>query len=308
VKTLVAGWFSFVGMNVTAGDLMARDVAVGWLREVGVPFDVANSEVCGPGVDWETVNAADYDQVLFVCGPFRRNAVTTGFLDRFRGLRLIGLDLSMIDPLDRWNPFDLLFERDSDATQRPDLVFASRQPPVPVVGLLLVHAQPQYGDRAMHGRAEEAIRSLLSSRPAAVMELDTRLEGNASGFETPAQIQSAISRMDMVVSTRLHGVVFALKSGVPVLAVDPIAQGAKVLRQCIAVGWQTVFTADALSSASLEQAFDYLLSDEAKAAAERSRAGALTGLANLEAEFKAAIVEQQNFPARSVKAGSRRQG
>ena len=45
MRTLVAGWFSFTGMNVTAGDVMARDVACRWLHEAGLPFDVANADV-----------------------------------------------------------------------------------------------------------------------------------------------------------------------------------------------------------------------------------------------------------------------
>lgn len=50
-------------------------------------------------------------------------------------------------------------------------------------------------------------------------------------------------RMDAVVTTRLHGMVFALKN-VPALAVDPIRGGAKILRQAEAIGWPVVFVAD----------------------------------------------------------------
>jgi hypothetical protein len=289
MKTLVAGWFSFTGMNVTAGDMLARDVACRWLGDAGVSFDVANSAACGPGVDWRAVDPAQYDQVLFVCGPFRENAITAEFLDRFRGRRLIGLDLSMLQPLQQWNPFDVLFERDSDRAQRPDLVFAAEQPAVPVVGLLLVHPQPQYGQRALHDLANKAIRRLIDSRPMSVVPIDTCLEGNRAGLRTPAEVESLIAKMDVVVTTRLHGLVFALKNNVPALAVDPIAGGAKIRQQCTAVGWHVVFTADALSDTELNTAFDYCLTKAAREQATECRLRALEQLDVLRSEFAEAM-------------------
>ena len=41
MKTLVVGWFSFEGCNVTAGDVMARDIACDWLEQAGCKYDVA---------------------------------------------------------------------------------------------------------------------------------------------------------------------------------------------------------------------------------------------------------------------------
>jgi polysaccharide pyruvyl transferase WcaK-like protein len=40
-----------------------------------------------------------------------------------------------------------------------------------------------------------------------------------------------ISRLDLVITMRMHGLVLALKHGVPALAVDPVAGGAKVTAQ-----------------------------------------------------------------------------
>src|SRR5687768_1245856 len=125
MRTLVAGWFSFTGMNVTAGDVLARDVACRWLRDAGVSFEVANAAASGTRLDWHTVDPAQFAQVLFVCGPFRDNEITAEFLAHFRGCQLIGLDLSMLQSVQQWNPFHTLFERDSDRVRRPDLVFAA---------------------------------------------------------------------------------------------------------------------------------------------------------------------------------------
>jgi hypothetical protein len=66
------------------------------------------------------------------------------------------------------------------------------------------------------------------------------------------------------VTTRLHGMVHALKQGLPAVAVDPISGGAKIRRQAEAVGWPVVLTADGLSEKALHEALDYCLAPEAR--------------------------------------------
>ncbi len=55
---------------------------------------------------------------------------------------------------------------------------------------------------------------------------------------------------------RMHGLVLALKHGVPALAVDPVAGGAKVTAQSRALRWRAVLTpgpAGALDAAALDR-------------------------------------------------------
>ena len=58
----------------------------------------------------------------------------------------------------------------------------------------------------------------------AVVAIDTRLDANRTGLRTPAQVESLIARTDVVVTTRLHGLVLALKNGVPAVAIDTVAR------------------------------------------------------------------------------------
>ena len=134
VKVLVAGWFSFEDMGATAGDLMTRDLACDWLRECRREFDVALAPPFTGGVDWRTAEPEHYSHVVFVCGPFGNGPPVDDFLVRFAGKHLSGLNLTMLDTLEVWNPFDLLLERDSSRVMRPDLAFLSQQDRVPVVG------------------------------------------------------------------------------------------------------------------------------------------------------------------------------
>ncbi len=70
------------------------------------------------------------------------------------------------------------------------------------------------------------------------MTVDTRLaDADWRSPATAAQVEAVIARADVVVTTRLHGLVLALKNGVPALAIDPVAGGAKVAAQAAAWGW-----------------------------------------------------------------------
>jgi hypothetical protein len=267
-RVLVAGWFSWANTAATAGDLLARDVACAWLEQVGRAYDVANAPPFGPGVDWRRANPASYSDVLFVCGPVHSRTPIMDLLRRFPHSRFIGLDVSMIAPVSSWNPFDVLLERDSLNASRPDLVFASDQRRLPVIGVILVESyDPEYPDRDQQPRARAAVNELMQMRPAARVAIDTRLAPNETGLRTAAEVESLIARMDAVVTTRLHGLVFALKHGVPALAIDPVVGGAKIKQQADTVGWPAVVTADRLDMRELHRALDFCLGDEGRALA-----------------------------------------
>jgi hypothetical protein len=292
MRVLLAGWFSFEGMNTTAGDLLARDVAARWLEQGGYAHDVAVTPALGEGVDFHAVDPARYTHLVFVCGPFRNTSFINGLLARFAGCRRIGLNLSMLTPLDEWNPFDVLLERDSTATARPDITFASDAPPAPVIGVCLVHPQHEYGKKGLHRTANEAIQRLTESRPMAVVRIDTCLEQNKTGLRVPAEVEALLARMDVVLTTRLHGTVLSLKNGVPVVAVDPIAGGAKILRQAETIGWPVVFTADAVSDDALSDALDFCLTPAARDRAAACAARAREAVDRTRAEFLAGLAAE----------------
>lgn len=291
MKALVAGWFSFEQCNATAGDLLARDVLLRWLRTAGIGCDYATAPPFTGGVDWRGVDPAGYTHVIFVCGPFPNEWPGTEFIERFRAARLIGLNLSMIEDLARWNPFDVLLERDSPRQTRPDIVFLSDPPRAPVLGLVLVHPQKEYGARARHRQADAALKGLLRRREAAVVPVDTGIEHNAGGLAGPAEIESLIARTDAVATTRLHGMVLAVKNGVPPLVMDPVAGGAKVSRQARAIGWPCVFTADAFEEAALERALDWCLGAEGRREADRCRQRAVATARPIREELLGALRE-----------------
>jgi polysaccharide pyruvyl transferase len=281
MKLLVAGWFSFEQMGASAGDLLARDLLCDWLGSEGYNYDIAVASPFKNGISWKSADPLDYTAVIFVCGPFGNGPPLTDFFPHFAGIPLIGINLTMLQDLKEWNPFDLLLERDSSEMSRPDLVFLAERSKVPVVGLILVHKQEEYGNRGMHVAAEEALKELIDSREMAVVPIDTRLDINASGLRTSAEVESLIGRMDLVITTRLHGMVLAIKNGVPPLVVDPIGGGAKIIRQARAIKWPVVITADSLDKEKLQLALDFCLSPEGRKRTLEARNYATKSLFNM---------------------------
>ena len=293
-RVLVAGWFSWKDAHATAGDTLARDVACEWLARAGIEHDVANAPQFGPGVDWRSVDPELYSDVVFVCGPVGPATPIMSLLQRFSRSRMIGLDVTMLEDLDVWNPFHVLLERDSALTARPDLAFLSDETSVPVVGVVLVEPyEPEYPDRDRQTDARQAVDELLDGQVAAHVRIDTRLVDNEGGLRTPAQVESLIKRMDAIVTTRLHGLVLGLKNGVPALAIDPVAGGSKIQRQAAAIGWPLVRTADRLEHHDLKAVLDLCLSDRGRQMAAECRLQASMQLQQVRDEFLAAVGTDQ---------------
>jgi polysaccharide pyruvyl transferase WcaK-like protein len=55
-------------------------------------------------------------------------------------------------------------------------------------------------------------------------------------LRTPREVEALIARMDVVITTRLHRTVPALKNGVPAVAINSVSGGAKIKRQAEALG------------------------------------------------------------------------
>jgi hypothetical protein len=300
VKILVSGWFSFEGGHATVGDLLSRDIVVRWLEARGWSYDVASVPPFPGDLHWQQAQPAAYNAVIFMCGPFCRpdrarhiptlliqpGELEAKFLQHFANVPVFGLNLSMLEHLDRWNPFQQLWERDSSRTARPDLVFLSESPLVPVIGVCKV--EPYAGGRTE--LTDPAIDQLLAEREAAVITIDTRLDTNSTGLRTPPEVESLIARVDALVTTRLHGTVLALKNGIPVLAIDPEAGGFKIKRQAETIGWPLCFVADQLDAHRLSEALNYCLTPAARVQARSCAARARQILQSVEAEVVHALI------------------
>jgi Polysaccharide pyruvyl transferase len=290
-RVLLAGSFSIDNPDrpvTTAGDLLACEVAAHWLDGAGVAHDVALAPPFQGGVDWRAVEPSDYSHVVWVCGPVGQGRKQTAFRDRFRGSTLVGLDVTMLDDLEPWNPFDVLVERDSVRAQRPDISLLADERHPPVVGLCLIHRQRHYA-RARHDAVQAAFQRLIASRPMSVVAIDTVIDSGSPGRRSPGEVGALLARMDVVLTNRLHGLVLSLKHGVPAVAVDGVEGGAKVSRQARALGWPVVLGVDSLTDERLAASFEYCLTPEARGKADAAGRQGRQAAARVEREFLAAL-------------------
>src|SRR5688572_13834412 len=245
MRVLIAGWFSFDDMGATAGDMIARDIVCQWLKDASINADVADSAKFPypGGINWRLADPNDYTDLLFVCGPFGNGWPVTELLAHFSNCRLTGVNLSLMESLDVWNPFSFLFERDSSRMNNPDITLYAAPPAIPVVGIILSHKQKEYGKKALHETANAAIDQLLTAVEVARVPIDTALLNNKGGLRTSGEVESLIAKMDLVITTRLHGAVLAIKNGIPAIAIDPISGGAKITSQVQALHWPVLLNA-----------------------------------------------------------------
>ncbi len=244
-NVLVTGWPSFLHGEATAGDVLAMEAVRQALAAAGIRCELAWSPVLRPGL--LTLAAAEpgrYTHLVFACGPVHGWQVRE-LHTRYANCRRIAVGVSVIDPADpAVTGFHAVLPRDGAGTPgRRDLAAQVQVPGLPVVGVILAPGQPEYAGRRRHEQVEAELAAWLTAQDCARLPLDTRLDSRDWRHPaTPAQLEAVIARLDLVLTTRLHGLVLGLKNAVPVLAVDPVAGGAKVTAQARAWGWPAIIT------------------------------------------------------------------
>jgi hypothetical protein len=276
MRVLITGWPSFRNGEATAGDVLAMDRVAEALGGAGIACEQAFSPVFAPGA--RTLDDAPperYSHVVFACGPAHGDQVRW-LHERYAPCTRIAVGVSVVDPVDpAVRGFDTVLPRDGDGSA-PDLCWAAdgRGGDRPaVVGVVFAPGQPEYGDRGRHDRVHAVLGDWLNRLDCAPLPLDTRLDtSDWRHCATPAQFAALVARTDVVVTTRLHGLVFALRAGVPVVAVDPVRGGGKVTAQARSLGWPAVAGAERLAggaTAELDRWWAFCGSPQGRARAAR---------------------------------------
>ncbi|WP_442907808.1 polysaccharide pyruvyl transferase family protein [Kineococcus sp. G2] len=292
VRVLLIGWSSVLHGEATAGDLLSTEAVAQRLRADGAEVDLAFSPAVllaqGPrgGVLYEDadevlhVDPAAYTHVVWACGPLTGRPVEQVH-ERFPDARRLAVGVSVLDPADpAVTGFHAVVPRDAPgAAADRDLAARPAVADLPVVGTYLTRGQGEYGARRRHDEVADALTGWLGGLDVARLELDTRVDPRDRRLPATAeQVLAVVSRLDVVVTTRLHGLVLALRAGVPALAVDPVAGGGKVSAQARAWGWPGLLAAEEVlagdGAAALDEQFAWCTSGAGRAAAARARAEA----------------------------------
>lgn len=283
-RVLVTGWASFLHGEATAGDVLAMEAVREELTRAAVECELAWSPVFRPGaLTLEEANPARYTHLVFACGPLQGRDIER-LHHRFSDCRRVAIGVSVVDIADPAAAgFHVILPRDGsgvppmgDLASVPEPERASEM--VPVAGVIRVSGQAEYPGRAQHEAVCDALTQWLDGCGCALVPLDTRLDPRDWRLcGTPAELEAVIGRLDLVITMRMHGLVLALKHGVPALAIDPVAGGAKVTAQAQAWQWPAIVgiglgeaPEEALDPGRLDGWRDWCLSPAGRDAAGRA--------------------------------------
>ena len=248
MRALVLGWFSYSIGTSTIGDVAAASTVVDVLSELGYKPQVWASPYSGFDLSWVDGPNGHYDVAVWVCGPLAGSSPFEK-LDHIDADQFLAVGVSDVGNEALHQRFERILWRDSGEERECDIAFGARLPSRPVVGVVLAGPQHEYPSD-LHHDVEEAIDSCLRAVGAARMNIDTKLPANGFGQVDPEAVLRQIASVDAVVTTRLHGVVMAIRTGAPVIAIDQVPGGAKVTAQCKALG-VPVYSPDQLTPSLL---------------------------------------------------------
>lgn len=281
-RVLLTGWFSFLHGEVTAGDMLAAEAVQAALDGAGVAYDTAWSPAFRPGaLHLDGADPARYTDLVFACGPVHSRPPPDGgpspllaLHDRFAGCRRVAVGVSVPDPDDpAVTRFDDVLPRDAAGQPAGARDLSLRAPAasgLPLVGVVLTGGQHEYGARRRHREVGDVLTDWLVTVEAARLPMDTRLDARDWRLPaTPDELHAVLARLDVVVTTRLHGMVLALRAGTPALAVDPVEGGAKVSAQAAALAWPAVLRCEQAGAAELDRLLAWCLSERGRARAAR---------------------------------------
>ncbi|WP_410659411.1 polysaccharide pyruvyl transferase family protein [Amycolatopsis sp. lyj-112] len=246
MRALVIGWASFRHGEATAGDVLGMRRIADALATGGLPHDLAWSPAHRPEeLSYESVDPARYSHVVFVGGNLHGWQIREVHR-RFAHCWRVAVGVSVTSPQDdAVTGFDQVLARDHDGIGVPDLSIDVPTDQVLVTGVILAPEQRGHGHSARYAEVHDSVTEWIAGVNCARVPLDMRLAAsNWERCETPDQFTSILSHLDVVVTTRLHGLVLSLRAGVPALVVDPIAGGGKVTAQADALGWPALVPAE----------------------------------------------------------------
>lgn len=265
---LVAWYGSFDGHG-TIGDLLAMQSVVTHL--VGLGHNVIHASsgdvtvVGSHRVDWEDVSPTTIAALIFVCGPILKGHPETEALFRqFHSIRKIGVSVSLFPQghVNYLDPFDEVLAREGKPDRFQDVAILApsvidrptrERAHSPTIGIALRGQQVEYGQEIClwertEQLAHEAAHTIIEQFGGRVVMLENHLR--RSGLPQTA-IESQYADCDLIITSRFHGAMTALRHLVPFIAIDQIQGGAKVLNLVGALQWPYVYEVGAIDVARL---------------------------------------------------------
>ncbi len=277
-RRVLVTWYGSFGHG-TIGDLRSMESVVTHLHALGHQVSHATDlDVEIPGcrrVNWRTVDPVLFDCVVFVCGPIIRSHIQSSRLfSRFSSSCIAGVGVSLFSPdhLNYYNPFQAVFARQGADKDYGDVAIVAPKPLKtkrlqrkrnPRIGIVLRGKQAEYGEeRCLWAETETLVLrtawAVTNNMQAEIRAIENHLVHSTG---SPDEIEQHYAECDLILTSRFHGAIEALRSGVPFIAIDQIKGGAKVMPLLSRLGWHHVYKVEDVNLDTIAEAASSLLSD-----------------------------------------------
>jgi hypothetical protein len=256
-KKILVTWFGSFKNWSTIGDYLSVKVLTEFLQDQQYDFDCACHKdfggIKGRILSLNSVDPSDYSTLIFCCGPINnKNKKLKGLISDFNDHLKIAVGVSLFPKSNPnyYNPFDFVLARENGEKDYTDLAvldnpkeISKRKAKHFTVGLVLRNKQEEYGtENCMSTEANRALtevaRILLKQNQSffvrikeyfrlqrSIIKIDNQFYNNGA---TAKEIEQQYQQCDIILTTRFHGAITALRYGIPVMALDQINNGAKV--------------------------------------------------------------------------------
>jgi hypothetical protein len=253
------GSWKYERAHLTVGDILSVEAIRRGLLSRGVPAAVFFEGDDYPGRATDTIDPRSFDPrdasaFAFVCGPLHAYGPARAFFESFAQVPRFALNVSQVtESYGGEASFDDIVWRDSSDTRTFDTAIDPRSSrPAGShehrngIGICTVGDQPEYGSA---GRNSNIARRLIDEAVGGENGFDI---STVLGSRSPAEVERQLCRSRVVVTTRLHASLIAIRNRIPVVAIDQVTGGAKV-RRIVGeeLGWPYTFDVTELDSGRL---------------------------------------------------------
>lgn len=253
-------WYGSLKDHGTIGDLYAVQSVAARMKASGLNFrhltESTAFEIAGERVALDELDGNGYGTLVFVCGPvIKDHPIVETIIRRFPSTRKIGVSISLFDRnhINHVQPFDVALARQGGSQRFEDVAILApwrvtskrvrESDEQLVVGLVLRGEQGEYGlQNSLHDRTSALIAHVLGSLAANYQVKTVEIEHHlARSGRMPVEIEALYRSCDLVLTSRFHGAVLAMRNEVPFIAIDQIRGGGKLTSLLSTSGWPFVY-------------------------------------------------------------------
>lgn len=255
-RIILSWWGSIFNGGETAGDITSLLVIIENLIKNDIEFDVLSKryyeEIEPYVVNEENLDANNYSTFLFICGPLIKDSIElNNLINKFSKIQKIAIGVSILNK--SWNVFDHVFSREGENDLFFDLSIMYNHNKLiekqkNTYALCLRGKQREYGiENCYSDTVDDYVNSMKNIR---FDTIDTRLDKKKLDYKI---VYESIATKSLLITTRFHGSLFAVHSGVPFIAIDQIDGNGKIYNFFSKLGWEYVYKYNSIDAVSIEK-------------------------------------------------------